>query len=219
MGELFILKAFLVLILVMAVVPVHAEVASQSALKRLQEKYSLERVTRDHFEVGWNELEGLQTVFTQRVPVQTRTHPDVIFVHPDLSISLGRDQDSLGIGFALGETPQLPDMYKVTRRLHKGYQPVVESEWRCGNIKVSQTAFAILPTDKEVVTGREVQYLVVRMVLTNSFKSAETTALVVPIGRMLGSQCTNYQPFTAPIERWQAEQIKVRVDGRSVLID
>ena len=85
----------------------------QNTVDRLKENYSLEKVAKEHLEVQWDDLTGLLTPMTLRVPVHARYHPDSIFVHPDLSLSLGYRTNSYTFGFALGDNAEFPDMYKV----------------------------------------------------------------------------------------------------------
>jgi len=212
-----------------ALEPLAARVRARGeALRRaqqLREEYSLERVAAEHIEVGWDDLLGIPPAFTKRVPVQARYHPEVVFVQPDLSISLGngpmlgKAEDSLGLGFALGVPPRLPDMHNVTRKLRKDYQPILESHWTAGPITVEQTAFALLPRDEETVTGKEKQYAVVRMALTNTQDEPRSTALVVLVGRMGGSQNTLYAGFEAPASRWQADAMGIKMKGQALVLD
>ena len=181
-----------------------ARPAYERAWERLQVSPTLEGVAQQHVEVTWEDVDGLAAPMTQRVPIQARHHSNVVFFHPDLSIALGRQNDSFGVGFALGTPFQLPDMYKVTRKLHKGYQPIIESEWNVNNVALSQTAFTVLPGNEDVVSGREPQYLVIRMALRNSAKETRNVPLFLLLGRMEGSQNTNYQPFLGSASRWLA---------------
>ncbi len=59
-----------------------------------------------------------------------KDHPDVVFVRPDLSATLGSPADSYVIGFALGTPAQLPKTETTTRDLHKDYQPILQSRWK-----------------------------------------------------------------------------------------
>jgi Concanavalin A-like lectin/glucanases superfamily len=191
----------------------------EKALQRLRTDLTLERVARDHIEAGWEDLAGLPPPFTKRVPIQVRYHPDVVFAQPDLSIALGRADDALGVGFALGVPARLPDIHEVTRRLHRGYQPILESEWRSGPLLLRQTAFCTLPGDEETTTGRERQYVVVRLAVANEGEAPQTTAMFLLVGRMNGSQSTNYGPFTAPVSRWQTPLLGLTAEADALLLD
>jgi hypothetical protein len=193
--------------------------AREQALQKLRTGLTLDRVAQEHLEVGWDDLAGLPPPFSKRVPLQARYHPDVVFAQPDLSIALGRANDALGIGFAVGVPARLPDMHEVTRRLRGGYRPVLESEWRSGPVLVRQTAFCTLPDDDETTTGRETQRVVVRMTVTNESDAAQSTALLLLVGRMNGSQDTNYEPFIAPVSRWQTPPLGLAADGDALLLD
>lgn len=116
---------------------------------------------------------------TQRVSLQARYHPEVVFLHPDLSISLGTENKSFGIGLGLDNPFRLPDAYRVTRKLHKGYQPIVESEWVAGALTVRHTALTILPHDEETVNGKETQYLVVHVSVSNTSANSQTSPLIL----------------------------------------
>lgn len=196
-----------------------ARPAYETAWERLQQGPTLEGVAASHTEVQWEDLVGLAAPMTQRLPVQARYHPDVILMHPDLSIALGRDNDSFGLGFALGDPFRLPSAYKVTRSLHRGYQPILESEWDTGACVLKQTALALLPRDEETVTGREMQYLVVRVQIHNTSPEASRIPLLLPLGRMQGSQNTNYAPFLGSASRWMEPPMNVKVEGDAVSLD
>lgn len=177
----------------------------QKTQTRLTEKYSLDRVAQDHIEVRWRDVLGLATPLSYRVPVEPLHHPEFIFVQPDMSISLGREADSLGFGFGIGDPVQLPDMWKVSRKLYKGYLPITESRWKTGKIELTQAALGLLPRDDAVTKGNETQYVVTRMTVRNTGASTENTPLSVLIGIMGGSQNACYGPYMAPLTRWQSK--------------
>ena len=104
---------------------------------------------------------------TQRIPIQVKNHPDPVAVHPELSVTLGSAKDSYVIGFALGTPARLPELTEATHELHKGYQPIVKSRWKVGEIIFDRVAFGILPADDAVVTGAEKQDVFVRVSVTN----------------------------------------------------
>ncbi len=196
---------------------VAARVQRAETVKRLGETYSFDRVAKERMEVDWRDLLGLPTAFTQRVPIQTCYHPEVVMVHPDLSISLGRQDDSLVLGFALGDDGALPDIHQVTRGIRHDYQPIVASRWVHGPVTLEQTAFCILPDDEAVVSGTERQLLVVRTTLANTSEQPVETALLVMIGKALGSQRTNYRPFVSVLKRWQEETLAWQAEGKSLV--
>ena len=189
------------------------------AARRLAETYSLERVARERIEVRWDDLLGMATPLSYRVPVQACHHPNLVFVQPDLSIALGPAPDALGFGFAVGVPAQLADIWQVTRRLRKDYQPIVESQWSTGPITLGQTAFTVLPNDPATVTGREPQYVVVRMSVRNRETAPRDTPLYLIIGRMGGSQNAAYRPFLAPVSRWQTPPLGITADGASLVMN
>jgi hypothetical protein len=193
-----------------------------AAAKRLAEQYSFARVAQERFEVQWDDLVGVATPLAQRVPIQTCHHPEAVLVHPDLSLSIGFSPSGFGIGFAVGHPAQFPDMWKVTRRLRGDYLPIVESEWTAGFLTVAQTAFAILPRDREVVTGKETQYVVVRLVVGNTNATPCDTPLYVLIGD--AARDAGYGPFVTPLGRWQTpdrtgtlQNATLALNGRTVL--
>ena len=185
--------------------------------KRLGQEYAFDRVENENIEVDWRNLLGLPTAFTQRVPIQACYHPDIVMVHPDLSITLGRDKTSLALGFALGDDGTLPDMYKVTRGLRNDYLPIATSQWEAGPITVHQTAFCILPDDAAVVRGTERQLLVVRMTLRNTNERPVETSLLVMIGKALGAQSTNYRPYLPVPERWREQTRDWQAANQAIL--
>ena len=195
-----------------------AKPAYERAWERLLLSPTLEGVAQQHVEATWEDVEGLAAPMTQRVPIQARHHADVVFFHPDMSIALGRQNDSLGVGFALGTPFRLPDMYKVTRKLHKGYQPIIESEWNAENLVLNQTAFTILPNDDDVISGKESQYLVIRMAVRNITNEARNIPLFLLLGQMEGSQNTNYQPFLASASRWLAVPLGATTNNNTIFL-
>ncbi len=187
--------------------------------KTSRETYSLDRVEKERIEVKSEDLVGLPTAFTQRVPIQACCHPDIVMVHPDLSITLGRSSDSLALGLALGDEAALPDMYQVTRRLRNGYLPIVESRYSTGSLAVEQTAFCILPDDEDVTSGREEQYAIVRLKITNTSKRNVDSGLLLMVGKANGTQRTNYRPFVPSPARWRAETLEWKTDSESLVSD
>jgi hypothetical protein len=195
-----------------------AKPAYEKAWERLLKAPTLDGVAAGHVEARWDDLVGMAAPMSQRVPIEARYYSDVVFAHPDLSLALGRANEALGMGFACGEPFQLPDMYRVERKLHRGYQPIVESRWPAESCEVCQTALAILPKDDETVTGREPQVLVVRMAVRNTFGEPRRIPLYLLIGRMHGQQNTNYSPFLASASRWLEPPMGVRVDHDTVML-
>ena len=189
-----------------------------SAWERLLVSPTLDGVAVEQREVAWEELTGMAAPMTKRVPIQARYAAEFVHVQPDLSIALGRANDAFGVGFACGDPFELPDMYAVTRSLHRGYQPIVESTWKTAPYEVHQTALTILPRDEETVTGLEPQVAVVRMRLRNTGGEARRVPLYVLLGRMHGTQNPNYGPFLASASRWLEPSLGVRVDGDTVFV-
>ncbi len=196
-----------------------AKPAYEKAWERLLKAPTLDGVATNHVEVGWDDLIGMAAPMTQRMPIEARYYSDVVFVHPDMSIALGRANEAYGVGIACGEPFQLPDMYRVERKLHRGYQPIVESRWPAESCEIRQTALAILPKDDETVTGREPQVVVVRMAVRNTAGESRRVPLYLLIGRMHGQQNTNYQPFLASASRWLEPPMGVKVDQDLVMLD
>lgn len=188
-----------------------------ATVARLRDQYSFDRVAKERIEVRWQDLLGIPTPFTQRVPIQVCHHPAIVMVHPDLSITLGRKRDSLVLGFALGSEAEMPDMLRVRRQLRAGCLPIVESRWDQRPITIEQTAFCILPNDARVETGREVEYLVVRMKLTNTGSQPHETTLLALIGQALGTQRTNYRPFVPSTRRWQHETGPWKLENNTLM--
>jgi hypothetical protein len=207
----------------------------KAAYERLREQYSLERVAKQKIEVTWDDLLGMATPLSKQVPVQACFHYSMLFVHPDLSLTLGREPGSLALGFALG-TPAHPlDLNQASRKLHRGYQPIVESEWKGEPISVSQAVFGFLPKDEAVVTGKETQYVMIRMKLANSTNEPQRTALHL----LVGTPCTmegaggangltaltgfvygaSHYPFRTSIARWQAGSFGIKMEGNGLFIN
>ncbi|MDX9975417.1 MAG: hypothetical protein RBU21_20690 [FCB group bacterium] len=197
-----------------------AKPAYEAAWERLlRDGPTLDAVAANRHEAAWDELTGMAAPMTQRVPIEPRYYSDVVYVHPDLSIALGRAADALGLGFASGPTFELPDPYAVTRTLNNGYRPIVESRWQTNGCEIEQTAFTILPRDVEVSSGTEAQYTVVRMKVRNASAETRTVPLYVMVGRMQDTQNTNYQPFAAAASRWLEPVMPLTLDGDAVLLD
>jgi hypothetical protein len=194
-----------------------------AAFERLGREYSLDRVAREHKEPGWKDLQGGATPLSQLVRVQERYHPSHVYVQADMSIALDL---AIGLGFAVGSPATLPDYHQVTRKLVKGYLPIVESQWHAGEIAVDQTAFAFLPCDDEVVTGKETQFAMVRMQLTNRSASSRTTSLLAVVcPKLKDTQKMMYDSYTAPATRWQQAPSNIKfadgvleMDGKVLLV-
>jgi hypothetical protein len=196
-------------------------ITRDEAMKRLRGDYSLEGVAQKHIEVGFDDLKGLSQPLTQRTPIQAKNHPDLIFVHPDLSIPLGAQADAYVVGFGLGIPARLPAITETTREPHKGYQPIVKSRWQTGGFTLEQTAFGVLPADEAVVSGMEKQDVMVRIAVTNDSDAPATTALTVLPGKAQGTQMENagYGPLRVPVSRWQQEKMKVANVRGSLMVD
>ncbi len=198
-------------------------------LERLGEQYSLESVARDRVDVNWKDLQGGATPLSQFVRVEERHHPSHVYVQADTSVALGTRVDAqsqvpnpqavsldvtIGLGFALGSPAMLPDYNKVSRKLLNNYLPIVQSQWQSGDIKIDQTAFAFLPSDNEVVTGKETQYAVVRMQLTNTSSSPRNTSLLALVcPKLKDTQTMMYASYQAPPTRWQQDPANIRCFG------
>jgi hypothetical protein len=189
------------------------------AFDRLRNSYTLDGVDRDGIEVSFEDMLGMANLLTNRFPVQANHYPECLLVQPDMSIALGSDPDALGLGFALGEPSNFPDMLEVTRRRYKGYYPILESEWKLPDLKLHQTALGILPHDDETVTGEEVSYLVVRMTVTNIADGVRPASLRIYVGKMKDSQNVQYDSFKAPISRWQIEPLGIIHEQESLVMD
>ena len=76
-----------------------------------------------------------------------------------------------------------------------------------------------LPGDEEVVTGTEMQYVVIRVAVANTGETPTTTCLRLLLGSAVDSQNVNYAPFTAPVSRWQQTSLKLEPRGKGLLLD
>jgi hypothetical protein len=200
-------------------------------LKQLQEgELSLDGVAKSRLEVEMKDVVGLARPMSQRIPIQAQYHPDPVAAHPDLSLTLGSTlvwgkgafapKDAYAIGFALGTPARLPEVTDAVHKLHKGYQPIVESRWKVGEVTLDRIAFGVLPAKDAVVTGTETQDIVVRFSVTNGGAAPATTSLVVVTGRADNQQTAElgYGPFVAPLSRWQHKEIKVEAAPGSLLV-
>ncbi len=204
-----------------------ADPAAEVLKKRLQEgDLSLDGVAKNHVEVRAEDLIGLCRPLTQRMPIESQYHPDPVALHPELSVTLGSAKDAYVVGFALGTPARLPDLTEAVHQLHKGYQPIVESRWKLGDLVFERVTFGVLPENDAVVTGKEKQDVVMRVSVTNSAAAPAATSLTLLTGRADESQNagTGYGPFLAPVSRWQHKELKVEatpgflaVDGRILL--
>lgn len=203
--------------------PARSRAEYQAAFERLGREYSLDRVAREHEEPSWKDLQGGATPLSQLVRVQERYHPSHVYVQADMSIALDL---AIGLGFAVGSPATLPDYDKVTRKLVKGYLPIVQSQWLAGDIMVEQTAFAFLPHDEEVVSGRETQFAMVRMQLTNRSASPKATSLLAIVcPKLKDTQTMMYASYKAPAARWQQDPANIKfasgvleMDGKVLLV-
>jgi len=195
----------------------------KKACEYLRREYSFERVAQEKIEVSWEDLLGMAAPISNRVAIQERFHSDVVFVQPEMTIALGREAGSLGIGFALDNPLAFPDFHtNVTQKLYQGYLPIVKSQWQTENLTVEQAALAFLPFADEVVTGKEKQYAAIQIRVKNQTAAEQTADLLVLICPHLdGTQTVGliYDLFTAPLTRWQQEQIPVQLADQSLQWD
>lgn len=201
-----------------------------AAYRRLKDQFTLERVAANKIEVTDNDLVGMAHMLSLNIPVQARFHYEMVFVQPDLSIALGREENSLELGFALGEPPELADFYLTKRKLHKGYQPIVEQEWISDAIQVRQTSFGFLPDDEEVVTGNEKQYVMIRMSVANTTATQLCSSLYLMVGHpgpmiKAGTMSTGGRkdgvslwPFTASVSRWRVGPLGIELQDNALLV-
>jgi len=181
---------------------------------------ALAKVAADGIEVTWDDVKGLCTLLAARVPVQVCHLPRRVLVHPDMSVTLATAGISLYrdippppvIGLAIGKPGGFPDMFKVTRRLHRGYMPIVNSQWVHDNLRLRQTVFCYLPHDRRVKTGRETQYVMMRLTVTNNDTCARQAPLFLYLGRG-GDSYVNYLPFNPVAARWAQPPMPLTLDG------
>lgn len=197
------------------------KISREAAMERLKGDYSLEGVAQKHIEVEYDDLVGLSQPLTQRTAIQAKNHPDVVLVHPDLSIVLGAPADSYVVGFALGTPPRLPAITDATHELHKGYQPIVKSRWHTGGFTIERIAFSVLPADDAVRSGTEKQDVMIRMAVTNDSDTPATTSLVLLVGKAGGTQMESYgySALRVPPSRWQQEKMKIADVQGSLMVD
>lgn len=197
------------------------EITPEAAMERLQGDFSLDGVAKRRIEVEYADLLGLSQPLTQRTSIQVKNHPDVVLVHPDLSIVLGAPADSFCVGFALGTPARLPTVVEAVHELHKGYLPIVKSRWKTGGFTLERIAFGILPEDEAVRTGEEKQDVMIRMAVTNDSDAAATTSLVLLPGIAGGTQMESYGygALRVPPSRWQQENMKVAEVQGSLMVN
>jgi hypothetical protein len=150
-----------------------------TAYERLRGKFSLEGVAKDRYEVTYDDVLGLCQPLTQRMTLQAKNQRGIVFLHPDLSLTLGNEGASYAIGFALGRPAQLPKIGAPVESLQDGYLPIVTSRLRVGDLAVEQLAFCFLPDADAVVTGTEKQDLIVRVSVTNKGSAPAASTLVL----------------------------------------
>lgn len=124
----------------------------KAAFERLSKQFIFERVAKERIEVDWADLRGMATPISSRILIQPCHNPNIIFVHPDMSIALGTQKDSLCLGFAFGPKLDLPDMWQVTRNLYKGYQPCVESKRRVEDVVIG-AGTGVWPENRASLSG------------------------------------------------------------------
>lgn len=177
---------------------------------------AFETVAAGSIEATWDDVAGLATPLAARVPVQVCGHPNVVQVHPDMSVTLGVDVDSRALGLVVGKPDDFPDIFKVTRRLGQGYLPILESRWENDGIRLEQTVLTYLPHDQKVVRGDEMQYVVMRVAVTNAGAAERKIPLFVYLG-CGGDDCkVIYQPFTTSASRWANPSLGLVIEGSTL---
>ncbi|MFD2332876.1 hypothetical protein ACFSR7_26765 [Cohnella sp. GCM10020058] len=152
------------------------------AYERLKTQLSLERTAQEKIEVSWDDLLGMATPISKQIPIQVPFHPNMVYLHPDASITVGLRSGAFALGVAGGAEPRFPDMRRTVRHLHKGYLPVIDTKWQDEKLKFKQTALCYLPNDEKVLTGKERQCLLIRLVVENTGNESSKSDLMVTIG-------------------------------------
>lgn len=177
---------------------------------------TLERVADEGIEVTFADVQGYCTPLGMRVPIQACHHPHIVLVLPDGGIALGTEPNVPSIGVALGAPGNFPSYTQVTRRLHQGYLPIVESAWETDGLQLTETALCMLPRDEQVLTGRETQYLVVRLAVTNPGAMRRQVPVYLHIGDMEESHRINYAAYLAPRSRWTGPAREFTLQGSTL---
>ncbi len=187
---------------------------------------ALAKVASKGIEVTWDDVAGLCTPLAARVPVQSCHSPRQVLVHPDMSVALhtvgASFQNNMQyppvIGLAIGKPDGFPDMFKVTRRLQRGYLPIVNSQWISDGLRLRQTVFCYLPHDKEVKKGDETQYVMMRLSVKNTGGSERDVPLLLYFGGG-GDSYVNYAPFNPLVTRWAQPPMPLKLKDSMLASD
>ena len=197
-----------------------AESAASSSPRRVPlDDTALATVAKNRIEVTWDDVKGLCTPLAARVPVQACHSPRQVLVHPDMSVALhfyNRTPAPPVVGIALGKPDGFPDMFKVTRRLQRGYLRVVNSQWVDGDLCLRQTVFCYLPHDPKVSTGEETQYVMMRLSVKNTGNIDSEAPLFLYLG-CGGDSYVNYAPFHPLVTRWARPPLPLTLKDNRLL--
>ncbi|MCC6487160.1 MAG: hypothetical protein IT364_06640, partial [Candidatus Hydrogenedentes bacterium] len=75
-----------------------ARPAYELAWERLNQSPTLDGVAEQQYEAAFEDVTGLAAPMSLRVPIQARYYSDIVYAHPDLSIALGRANESYAVG-------------------------------------------------------------------------------------------------------------------------
>lgn len=182
-----------------AVPPEQASAAQDIVAKDMSDPalnhLTFDEVQRTGHEVHYEEIARLYGGPMSLAPViSVRLHPEVVWLRPDLGIGMIANP----VLFGVGATPKVLDWRNMERSLRKGHLPIISSVARDDVFAYRQTAFAVLLSDKEVVTGHEKQVAMFQMNITNTDPTETQTATLwayVPAEIPLPHSVGMYGPF------------------------
>jgi hypothetical protein len=140
-----------------------------------------------------------------------KVHPEEFYITPSGQLIVPYANNGVGLGLvalvamrtddASGRSvPILPPVESVKTRLVDGYLPAVENEWKIGDLKMKQLAFATLGGKFESLTAKEPLIAMVRYTLTNESAASREAVLAIQLYATARGQSVKAVPPANPNE-------------------
>ena len=143
--------------------------------------------------------------------IGAKVHPEEFHLTPSGQLILPYGSDWKGLcvvalvgtrtGDAAGRIePALPPAEGVTSKLVEGCLPAVENEWKAGDLRLRQLAFATCGGQFESTTGKEPLIALLRYTLTNESPGAKEAVLAIQFGEAHAGMSVKAVPPVYPRE-------------------
>jgi hypothetical protein len=152
-----------------------------------------------------------------------KNHPEEVHVAPNGALVFPEPVLPGGlyllprVRFGSAAPLELLDPNAVAQELIDGCLPGVRSEWKAGDLRVREVAFATLLGAPEVRTGRETLVTLARLTMKNESGREETARLSVILGQAVSGQSLFKAPPAFPEPLAFGSPFIVHSDGRMLM--